>query len=430
MEDSDHQQVSMPLADKKVSKGFGYAFWSTLIILLVVVGALELYAAMSFEEYVQHLGERSTHQPSGDTRTQDLEAQSTWRRRVLQESFLSAQQGYEELGEQLKRDAQQDLKEVRQKALARVPIWADWYFSVIGEYLRLGHLAGQAIGQSDLGDYLVDQLSEQIFEPAGLSQTLISLNEQSQEAYVSQHRAVTSHLRTVIEQQTKTKQGVSKAEHQELNEHLMRLNKMDDLAIISPIGIAAKLTTVTGVKVLIKTIASRSAVKVGSSAIVKSATSAGLKAGGKLGAKASLRGSSAGAAGAGAAVACAPLGPGAVLCGVSAALITWFAVDKVIVEVDELINRDEYEAQIRQELNAMMDEVERDVIHSLDQHQAYVLKTLLDQQNPDQPISDETLPQTRLIDHLPIPPVRNAASKEVKRGDADTPSSPEHTPEF
>jgi hypothetical protein len=43
---------------------------------------------------------------------------------------------------------------------------------------------------------------------------------------------------------------------------------------------------------------------------------------------------------------CAPGGPLAVLCGVAAGVVTWVAVDKVLVEVDEALFRDEMRADL------------------------------------------------------------------------------------
>lgn len=43
---------------------------------------------------------------------------------------------------------------------------------------------------------------------------------------------------------------------------------------------------------------------------------------------------------------CAPTGPAAILCGVTAGLITWFTVDKALIELDEVLNREEMRAEI------------------------------------------------------------------------------------
>jgi uncharacterized membrane protein len=50
-------------------------------------------------------------------------------------------------------------------------------------------------------------------------------------------------------------------------------------------------------------------------------------------------------AGAAAAV-CAPGGPLAVLCGIAAGAVTWLTVDKVMVEIDEALFRDEMRAEL------------------------------------------------------------------------------------
>ena len=43
---------------------------------------------------------------------------------------------------------------------------------------------------------------------------------------------------------------------------------------------------------------------------------------------------------------CAPAGPLAILCGVTAGLATWLAVDKALIELDESIYREEMRADI------------------------------------------------------------------------------------
>jgi len=43
---------------------------------------------------------------------------------------------------------------------------------------------------------------------------------------------------------------------------------------------------------------------------------------------------------------CAPGGPLAVLCGVAAGAVTWLAIDKALVEIDESLFRDEMRAEL------------------------------------------------------------------------------------
>ena len=108
------------------------------------------------------------------------------------------------------------------------------------------------------------------------------------------------------------------------------------------------------------------------------------------------------ATGASATAACAPIGLAAPLCGIIAATATWVAVDKAIVEIDELINRDEFEEQLKLELESMMDEIEAEVLLGLDQHQEQVFKLLFEAQERR---VDTPPPSTRIADQFKAPPV-------------------------
>lgn len=81
----------------------------------------------------------------------------------------------------------------------------------------------------------------------------------------------------------------------------------------------------------------------------KAATSLAEKVAAKAAIKAGAKVVTPGAAGVGGAAACSWLGPvGAGACGVGAAVVAWLATDAVIIAIDELYNRQEFEAEIRQ----------------------------------------------------------------------------------
>jgi hypothetical protein len=73
-----------------------------------------------------------------------------------------------------------------------------------------------------------------------------------------------------------------------------------------------------------------------SSLLAKLALKSTLKGGGSLGAAATGM------------VICSPAGPAALLCGVAAGVATWIAVDAAIINVDELLNREAFEAEMQQ----------------------------------------------------------------------------------
>ena len=301
----------------------------------------------------------------------------------------------------MKSEAQLELKEARAALFDQIPTWADWYYSVVGEYIRLGHLGAHAAGKGDFNDYIVDQLSERVFKPAGISDRIAHINQQSKETFRDRHQAIIKHLSRTLEHHKGSGVGWSDQDRDDFESRFQSLGELDQLTTVSPLGLATKLTTLAGLKLGLKAIAARSAAKLGSVGIAKGAAAAGIKAGGKLSVKAGVRGGSVLASGASATAVCSPLGLAAPICGVAAAAVTWVAVDKAIVEIDELINRDEFEMQLKVELEGLMDEIEADVLKGLDAYQAQVLNALLKSKKKriDQPPQE-----TRLIDQLSPPP--------------------------
>ena len=94
-----------------------------------------------------------------------------------------------------------------------------------------------------------------------------------------------------------------------------------------------------------------------------------------------------------------PLGLAAPICGIGAPALIWVAVDKAIVEIDEMINRDDFEIQIKVELECLMDEIEIDVLKGLDAYQKQVLNALLKSKKE----RIDHLPQeARLIDQISL----------------------------
>jgi len=73
-------------------------------------------------------------------------------------------------------------------------------------------------------------------------------------------------------------------------------------------------------------------------------------------------------AGAGTAI-CAPTGIVAVLCGVTAGIVTWFTVDKGLVEIDEALHRDEMRAGL---LDALEEQKEILGAQLKDKHRYYI----------------------------------------------------------
>ena len=410
------KQNRQETADLQSNSGFGKGFWGTLITLLIIVGSIEMYGALTLhQDLKQSLSEdldktqakQSTSKQNHET-SEDIS--SMWRTRLINEAFQSVAQEYKAFNQNLRIQIKASFTQSRQKLDQRVDDWADWYFSVIGEYARLGHLGAQALGKSSLDEYMLEQLSERVFGPAEVFKDLQVLNQKIQSQYAEQHRAVISHLQSFLARQQAESQ--TEKEKKLVNSRFVYVKQLNHVSTLSPLALASKLGALGGVKMGLKYLGSRSAVKLVSSGLAKGGAkvaAGGLAKGGgkvlaggaakvgvKAGIKAGAHGSSL-ASGVSATVLCAPLGLIAPLCGVTAGVATWFAVDKAVVEIDEMLNRKEFMVQTQKELRKVIDALEAQTIKDLDHYE----KQLLDMITDEQIQRRQAVPQnTRLVDQL------------------------------
>ena len=64
------------------------------------------------------------------------------------------------------------------------------------------------------------------------------------------------------------------------------------------------------------------------------------------------------------------------VCGIAGGVLTWVAVDKLIVEIDEHFNREKFE----QELRSMLDEQKKEIKEGLKNAYATLLTKIADEQ--------------------------------------------------
>lgn len=431
----NHQQNNE--VEESVNRGFSRGFWGTLITLIILVGSVEFYGAIALHEQIKEVIDPNAAQRSKRSSTEplsnDLPARSSsWRNRLISETFRSASGEYQSLTQELKTSIKSSFKRSRAKVDDQVDAWADWYFSVIGEYARLGHLGAQALGKSNLEDYMITQLSERVFGPAAVFKDLAELNREVERRFSERHREVISHLEKVVKSDPNAhSETMSDEDRRFVNTRLQQLESLNHVATLTPLGLATKLTSLGGVKAGLKFLASRAATKATSAGAIKIVASGGAKGaiaggtkaviaggakvGAKVGAKAGAKvGAKAGAlaTGTSAAILCSPLGPIAAICGVTAGVVTWFAVDKVIVEVDELINREQFVADTRRELSALMDTLQSEVESDLDLYHSQILHTILSERAEE---LDQQPRPTRLIDQISSPNTQKRDSEKSHR---------------
>jgi len=254
----------------------------------------------------------------------------------------------------------------------QIPAFADWYYSLAGEYTRLFHAA---VG--DLSEYLVERLEDLIFDPADTAAGVDRLMEEMDGRLTDSLGRVVADFQQQLVQMVHAHQVEEPVAELRVTGHWMpavgSVEQVIPLLSLSSADLSRQgLATSAGVAA-----AAAAFKKLGATTLAKSTgvivakPSAGLLAAlaAKLGIKSTVTGGGAVAmAGAGAAsgaslcagtIVGAPLAPGCALVGgVVTGAAAWLLVDKAVLEVDELVNREQLENQLREALAAQRDDLQ------------------------------------------------------------------------
>jgi hypothetical protein len=218
--------------------------------------------------------------------------------------------------------------------------YLDWYFTVIGEYERLA-----AVATGDLGQLMANELEAHLFTNTGFGDRLAGANQ----AIVSTSEEQMSTLYQRLGHQAKISIEAQPCGLGELDLSAFGDLERDQVRAATAAGGGAVIA-VTSSKLLAKKAA---AAVVGKVAAKKSFSTAAALLG-----KASMKkGGTILLSAAGGAAVCAPGGPLAAVCGVVAGAVAWFTFDKVFIEIDEALFRDEMRSDIIAVLNGQKTEL-------------------------------------------------------------------------
>jgi hypothetical protein len=244
------------------------------------------------------------------------------------------------LGEDLEREraaARVEAEQAVDAALERlfaeveqgVDRYLDWYFTVIGEYERL--LASMA------GDFAVamsERLEHELFGATRVADRLDEASRAIEAAAADRLAAAAERL---------GRQAAAAVEGDPCRLEGVSLDALGDLdRDRTRVAVAATGGTAAGV-VTAKLLAQNAGAAVAAKVATKNTFKVAAAAAGKVTAK---KGGSILLSATAATAVCAPGGPLAVLCGVAAGAVTWLTIDKLMVEVDEALFRDEMRAEL------------------------------------------------------------------------------------
>ncbi len=287
------------------SKTASRAFWATIATLVVATMGAAIIGNV------------------GGEKQKAVEATETRLEGILSESADAA----------LKRVAQEAeslLAHVYEPVYRAIPAFADFHYSVVGEYTELGlSIAGG----------LEKRLHSELFN--GFDERLEAATDQLERHFVAAYKSA-------LDKQTR-KLLAAEPPGAFLGEatRIALTDAVERAGVTAPVAGAASLLGSGGLKALTAGVAKKLAAKIAAKAAAKAALKGGV----------SLAGAETGA------IVCSWAGPIAVACGAIGAVTAWLLADAAIIHVDEIFNRDEFEAELR----GLVDEHKASVKRSLEQ---------------------------------------------------------------
>lgn len=213
--------------------------------------------------------------------------------------------------------------------------YLDWYFSLMGEYTRLGTAV-----TGDVGQLMSDKLSQHLFDDTRFMSVIedasTDIENETLDRMSRVAGSVGARIGDAVNQSPCPVKDIDFDRIGDLQRDKLRVAVSGSLGV-GAATISARYLARKSVSAVAGRLAARGAVKTASQLLAKGAA----RRGGSL-----LLSAAAGAA------ICSPAGPAAVICGVVAGVVTWIGTDKALIEIDEALFRE----QMRDELLAGLTE--------------------------------------------------------------------------
>ncbi|MGJ8689694.1 MAG: hypothetical protein ACSHXZ_09255 [Gammaproteobacteria bacterium] len=213
----------------------------------------------------------------------------------------------------------------------RLPVFADWYYSLRGEYSRLAMAALSATSLAD-GDYVARRAAQLLFPEQIWESGLRALEVSSNESLLSSHQSTRREWLKQVQGRFNAQRVPAPIDHLQGQLPVLNLNALNQ-----------QLSALEEISALDNRIAlsSLGAAGLAGPALWRAVAARNALASSRVLASTGARGSARIASAAGGAVICAPGGPLAIACAAGAGIATWLATDWLLLQVDEAINRDD-----------------------------------------------------------------------------------------
>ena len=314
------------LMEKRALRRHGHASGSTLarafIITIIILALPFFYAAVKLSELDPAIFEpRDDAAPLINPCEQDAESRDQLHEKLDADVDAARTQAMQAVDVEVGQGLDVMFLDIEQG----VDLYLDWYFTVLGEYQRLA-----AVFTADVAATMREQLEKYLFANSDFDTQLGALDRALEHMTTDRFAKLTPQLRQELASASCEIGALAVVPLSELDHDTLRAS----VAATSGVGagiVASKALASKTTAAVVGKVAAKKTFQTGAALATKTLA--------KKGSSTLL------SAGVGTAV-CAPTGPVAILCGVTAGLITWFTVDKALIEMDEVLNREEMRAEI------------------------------------------------------------------------------------
>ncbi|MEZ5525914.1 MAG: hypothetical protein R3F26_00030 [Gammaproteobacteria bacterium] len=239
-----------------------------------------------------------------------------------------------------------------QRVRERLPVFADWYYSLPGEYSRLAMAALSTANLSE-GDFVARRTAQLLFPDTVWRDGLTRLEQDADALLRSEYANTRAGWLREVETRLAAQRVPPPIAELSVNSPPLPLDALWQPfeALEGRVGMGERVT-----------LSSMAAAGMAGSALWRVAMARnGLGSARIVAAGAARGGSRLGGAAAGAAV-CAPGGPVALACALGAGVATWVATDWLLLEADEALNRQELLAHLDAGLQELQTGLEQELL--------------------------------------------------------------------
>ncbi|TDT38608.1 hypothetical protein DES49_2591 [Halospina denitrificans] len=237
----------------------------------------------------------------------------------------------------------------------RIPSFLDWYYSLGGEYSRLGMSALNIIGLDDR-NYVQEQASERLFEAVGWEQSLARLDRDLTRGLVRHDRRSREGWMARLVSQLSEHEVPAPIKPESRSSH-----RIEDTVSLD--GLNRSLEADSLMSLNDRAFLSAGGGTLAGFAVWRGAFRGAAAVGGR---RAAAKGAGrvitrAGSGAAGGAMICAPSGPVALGCALVAGTAAMLTIDWALLSVEEAVSRDAMEARLKEGLAGFRENLERDL---------------------------------------------------------------------